>query len=171
MQAVSSPGSRIGNGEAKSPAAEKNGSSRNGTMEQVKKLVSRLQTSSAEISTVAEVIDQVAKHTNLLALSANIEAARLDTRFTRLAAASLAAARNGIRYVIEDLKEADLGPAQRRSGDLSNGAKQAIKSGQLYAIVNECGVARVFHPIHTCSVETPWSLMVSFEVACALGSV
>ena len=166
MQAVSSPGSRIGNGEAKSPAAEKNGSSRNGTMEQVKKLVSRLQTSSAEISTVAEVIDQVAKHTNLLALSANIEAARLDTRFTRLAAA-----RHGIRYVIEDLKEADLGPAQRRSGDLSNGAKQAIKSGQLYAIVNECGVARVFHPIHTCSVETPWSLMVSFEVACALGSV
>ena len=166
MQAVSSPGSRIGNGEAKSPAAEKNGSSRNGTMEQVKKLVSRLQTSSAEISTVAEVIDQVAKHTNLLALSANIEAARLDTRFTRLAAA-----RNGIRYVIEDLKKADLGPAQRRSGDLSNGAKQAIKSGQLYAIANECGVARVFHPIHTGSVETPWSLMVSFEVACALGSV
>ena len=107
MQAVSSPGSRIGNGEAKSPAAEKNGSSRNGTMEQVKKLVSRLQTSSAEISTVAEVIDQVAKHTNLLALSANIEAARLDTRFTRLAAA-----RHGIRYVIEDLKEADLGPTR-----------------------------------------------------------
>lgn len=46
------------------------------TMERVKKLVSGLQTSSAEIRTVAEVINQVAKHTNLLALNANIEAAR-----------------------------------------------------------------------------------------------
>ena len=46
------------------------------TMEQVKKLVSGLQSSSAEIRTVAEVISQVAKHTSLLALNANIEAAR-----------------------------------------------------------------------------------------------
>lgn len=46
------------------------------TMERVKKLVSGLQSSSAEIRTVADVINQVAKHTNLLALNANIEAAR-----------------------------------------------------------------------------------------------
>ena len=46
------------------------------TMEQVKKLVSGLKSSSVEIRTVAEVINQVAKHTNLLALNANIEAAR-----------------------------------------------------------------------------------------------
>lgn len=46
------------------------------TMEQVKKLVSGLQSSSAEIRTVSEVISQVAKHTSLLALNANIEAAR-----------------------------------------------------------------------------------------------
>ena len=48
----------------------------NSTMEQVKKLVAGLQASSSEISAVAAVINQVAKHTNLLALNANIEAAR-----------------------------------------------------------------------------------------------
>lgn len=46
------------------------------TIEQVKKLVSGLETSSAEIKGVADVITQVAKHTNLLALNAAIEAAR-----------------------------------------------------------------------------------------------
>ena len=372
-------------------------SSSNSTMEQVKKLVSGLQASSAEISTVAEVINQVAKHTNLLALNANIEAARageagrgfavvadevrklaerttkatadigrmvhsiqlettqaaagvekaeresllqtanlvvaaeasrLDTRFTRLAAAM-----HGIKYVIEGLKEADLGPSRellnvvmatnlkadgdllayscciepnaldgrdadyvntpghdgsgrfvaywnraagnialepladydkpgmndwyelprraladvmmepydyRVSGkivrmtslmvvlkskgafmgtlgadfaldrlqvelsdqrpfgvgrfalisnqaayvthpdpqqagqparDLSGEAMQAIKGGQPYVNVDEKGVARLFHPINTGCVGTPWSLMLSFDIATALGSV
>ena len=397
MQAVaSSPRNPIANGASKPPATAGNGSNRNSTMEQVKKLVSGLQASSAEISTVAEVINQVAKHTNLLALNANIEAARageagrgfavvadevrklaerttkatadisrmvlsiqkettqaaagveqaeresllqtanlvvaaeasrLDTRFTRLAAAM-----HGIKYVIEGLKEAGLGPTRellnvvlatnlkadsdllayscciepnaldgrdadyvntaghdasgrfvaywnraagnvalepladydragmndwyelprramndvmmepydyRVSGktvrmtslmvvlkskgafigtlgadfaldslqaelsnqrpfgvgrfalisnqaayvthadpqkvgkaadDLSSEAKQAIKDGQPYVSVDGQGIARVFHPIHTGSSETPWSLMVLFDTATALAA-
>ena len=57
-------------------APDQSDNSSTSTMERVKKLVSGLQSSSAEIRTVADVINQVAKHTNLLALNANIEAAR-----------------------------------------------------------------------------------------------
>ena len=57
-------------------APDHSDNSSNSTMDQVKKLVSGLQSSSVEIRTVADVISQVAKHTNLLALNANIEAAR-----------------------------------------------------------------------------------------------
>lgn len=46
------------------------------TMSQLKKLVSGLENSSAEINGIVRVISDVAKHTNLLALNAAIEAAR-----------------------------------------------------------------------------------------------
>ena len=54
------------------------------------------------------------------------------------------------------------------AGNLASEAKQAIKVGQPYVHVDDRGVARVFHPIHTGSSETPWSLMVTFDTAAAL---
>lgn len=59
-----------------SPSPQASGSGQSGTIEQVKKLVSGLEQSSAEIKGVADVITQVAKHTNLLSLNAAIEAVR-----------------------------------------------------------------------------------------------
>ena len=72
MQSVASSSVRPAATAAPAGTSSGPGGSANSTMEQVKKLVNGLQASSAEISTVAEVINQVAKHTNLLALNANI---------------------------------------------------------------------------------------------------
>ncbi len=57
------------------------------------------------------------------------------------------------------------------ASDLGAEALQAISAGVAHTAVDERGVARIFQPISTGCATTPWSLMLTFKVADALGVV
>ena len=54
--------------------------------------------------------------------------------------------------------------------DLEAEAKEAIRAARQYRCVDKDGVARLLFPINTGASETPWSLMLSFNINDALSA-
>ena len=54
--------------------------------------------------------------------------------------------------------------------DLEAEAKEAIRAARPYRSIDKDGIARLLFPINTGASETPWSLMLSFNINQALTS-